>query len=48
MNRENDSNNDIDEMIAKADAVYSISEERIRSIIETSFEKAEGLARMIV
>jgi len=46
--RENDSNNGVDEMISKADAVYHISEEKMRSIIETSFQKAEGLARMIV
>ena len=46
--REDDSNNGLDEMIGRAVAVYNISEEKIQSIIEPSFEKAKDLARMIV
>ncbi|MBT3255288.1 MAG: HDOD domain-containing protein [Deltaproteobacteria bacterium] len=46
--RENDSNDGVDEMIARADAVYGISEKKMQAIIEPSFEKAKDLARMIV
>ena len=46
--REDDSNNGLDELIAKANSVYNISEEKMQSIIEPSFEKAKDLARMIV
>ncbi|MCD4676435.1 MAG: HDOD domain-containing protein [Desulfobacula sp.] len=46
--REDDSNNGLDEMIAKAEGDYNISEEKMQSIIEPSFEKAKDLARMIV
>ncbi|MEA1966720.1 MAG: HDOD domain-containing protein [Thermodesulfobacteriota bacterium] len=46
--REDDSNNGLDEMIARAVDVYNISEKKIQSLIEPSFEKAKDLARMIV
>ena len=46
--REDDSNNGLDEMIAKAEGVYNISEEKMQSIIEPGFEKAKDLARMII
>ena len=46
--RENDSNNGLDEMIAKAAVAYNISEEKMQSIIGSSFVKAKDLAQMIV
>jgi len=46
--RENDSNNGLDEMIAKAEDTYNISKEKMQLIIEPSFEKAKDLARLIV
>jgi HD-like signal output (HDOD) protein len=46
--REDDSNDSVEEMIARAKDVYNISEEKMQSIIEPSFEKAKDLARMIV
>ncbi|MCD4741142.1 MAG: HDOD domain-containing protein [Desulfobacteraceae bacterium] len=46
--REDDSNNGLDEMIARAEDTYNIPEEKMQSIIEPSFEKAKDLARMIV
>ena len=46
--RENDANNGLDEIIATAGAVYHISEEKMQSIIEPSFENAKDLARIIL
>ncbi|MCK5312742.1 MAG: HDOD domain-containing protein [Desulfobacteraceae bacterium] len=46
--REDDSNNGLDELIAKAKDTYNISEEKMQSIIKSSFEKAKDLARMII
>jgi len=46
--REDDSNNGVDEMIAKAETVYNIPPEKMHSMIEPSFEKAKDLARMIL
>ena len=46
--REDDSNNGLDEIIAKAEDTYNIPEEKMQSIIGPSFEKARDLARMIV
>ena len=46
--REEDSNNGLDEMIARAESVYHIPPEKMLSIVEPSFEKAKDLARMIV
>ncbi len=45
--REGESNDGLDEMIAKAQTVYNISEETMRSIIDMSFEQAKDLARMM-
>ncbi len=46
--REDESNDGVDEMIARAKDVYNISEDKMESIITPSFEKAWELARMIV
>ncbi|MFH2059094.1 MAG: HDOD domain-containing protein [Pseudomonadota bacterium] len=46
--RENQSNNGVDEMIEKAQSVYNIPKEKMESIVESSFEKAKELARMII
>ncbi len=46
--RENESNTGLDEMMAAAEEVYSISEEKMKPIVEPAFEKAEDLARIIV
>jgi len=40
--------NGLDELIAKAGDSYDIPEEKMQSIIESSFEKAKDLAKMIV
>ena len=45
--REDTSNNGLDEMVATAEEVFQISEEKIKPIIEPAFEKAEDLARII-
>jgi HD-like signal output (HDOD) protein len=45
--RENESNDGVDEMIAEAENRYNITEEKMRALIETSFEKAKDLAKMI-
>ena len=46
--RESVSNDGVQEMIDKANEIYKIPEETMQSIIESSFEKAKDLARMIV
>lgn len=46
--REDDSNNGSDELIAKAEKTYNIYADKMQSIIKSSFEKAEDLAKMIV
>ena len=46
--REDESNTGLDEMVATAEEVFRISEEKMKPIIEPAFEKAEDLARMIV
>lgn len=46
--REDDDNNGIDEIIEKARIDYHIPLEKMESIIDLSFKKAEDLARMIV
>jgi HD-like signal output (HDOD) protein len=46
--REDESNNGLDELVAKARDTYNISEEKMQSIIQPSFEKAEDLTRMII
>lgn len=46
--REDESNNGVDEIIAMAEDVYHIPTEKMQSIIDTSFEQAKDLARMIV
>ncbi len=46
--READSNNGVDEMIARAVAFYGLSEDTMTSTTEACFERAEELARMIV
>lgn len=45
--REDESNSGVDEMIAHAQNVYNISEDRMQSIIDPAFENARELARMI-
>ncbi len=46
--REDTENNGLDELIEKAQHIYSISEDKMEAIIGPSFEKAKDLARMIV
>ncbi len=46
--REDESNDGVDEMTARAEALYNIPSEKMESIIESSFEKAKDLAQMIV
>ena len=46
--REDDSNNGLDELITKAKDKYNINEDKMQLIIESSFEKAKDLARMII
>ncbi|MCF6246675.1 MAG: HDOD domain-containing protein [Desulfobacula sp.] len=46
--RENEENNGLDELIAKADSAYNISPEKMEVIIRPAFEKAKDLAKMIV
>ncbi|MBU1342607.1 MAG: HDOD domain-containing protein [Proteobacteria bacterium] len=46
--REDDSNDGVDEMIARAEELYNISPDKMQSIIAPSFEQAKDLARMIV
>ncbi len=46
--REDDNNDGVDEIIAQAGDVYNISEKRIQPMIESSFEKAKDLARLII
>jgi HD-like signal output (HDOD) protein len=46
--REDEANDGMDEMIAKAEERYKIPEDKMKAIIEPSFEKAQELARMIV
>ncbi|MFH2093797.1 MAG: HDOD domain-containing protein [Pseudomonadota bacterium] len=46
--REDDANTGVDEIIEKARSVYNISQEKMESLIGSSFEKAKELARMIV
>ena len=46
--REDESNDGVDEMTARAKALYNIPSEKMESIIESSFEKAKDLAQMIV
>lgn len=46
--RENENNDGMDEMIAKADAVYNISEEKMQAIIDPALENAKDLARMLL
>lgn len=46
--REEEETNGVDEIKEKAEAIYNISPEKMDSLIESSFEKAKGLARMIV
>jgi HD-like signal output (HDOD) protein len=46
--REDETNNGMDEMIARAEEVYNISKDQMEAIIAPSFEKAQELARMIV
>lgn len=45
--REDESNDGVDELIAKAEDRYNIQSEKMESIINTSFEKAKELARVI-
>ena len=45
--REDESNDGLDEMIGEAEAVYNVSEEKMQTLIESSFERAKGLAQMI-
>jgi HD-like signal output (HDOD) protein len=44
---EDDDTSGLDELIAKAEDTYGISEEQMQSIIKSSFEKAKDLAKMI-
>ena len=46
--REDESNPGLDEMIAAAEEIYNISEEKVKPIVEPAFQKAEDLARIIV
>jgi HD-like signal output (HDOD) protein len=46
--REGDSKNGVDEMSDHAHKFFNISQEKMQSIIESSFEKASDLARMII
>jgi HD-like signal output (HDOD) protein len=46
--REDDDNASVDEMIAEARDTYGVSEEKMQAIIESGFEKAKELARLIV
>jgi len=46
--REGDSENGLDEMVDKADRLFNIPENKMQSLVESSFEKAGDLARMIV
>lgn len=45
--REESDNDGVEEMIEKAEAVYSIPREKMESLIESSFEKAKDLAKVI-
>ncbi len=46
--RQDDTTDGVDELIARAYSSYNISEEKMHSIIEPSFEKAKELAQIII
>ncbi len=46
--RENEDNSGIDEMISAAESACGISAEKMESLIDPSFEKADALAKMIL
>lgn len=45
--REDESNSGLDEMLETAQNIYNISNEKMESLIEPSFEKAKDLARLL-
>jgi HD-like signal output (HDOD) protein len=48
MLREEDSNNGVDEIIAQAETLYQIPKEKMQAMIDSSFNNAKDLARMII
>lgn len=45
--REDESNDGVDEIVQEAQTVYNVSEEKMQTLIESSFEKAKDLTQLI-